>query len=97
LIFDNYFMTLRAPTPGNVVVTQLLRRLVAVVQDLAVNGLYSPDDKDERPAELRAAEVIACENDMIEIMAVTARYACDLRPDRASAPHGIDSGFAAGV
>jgi L-tyrosine peroxygenase len=97
LIFDNYFMTLRAPTPGDAVVTQLLRRLVAVVQDLAANGLYSPDDKDERPPELRAAEVIACEDDMIEIMAVTARYACGLRPDRAAAPHRIDSGFAAGV
>ena len=78
IIFDNYFMTLRAPMPRHQVVTQLLRRLVAVVQDLAANGLYSPDDKDERPTELQAAEVLACENSIADIMVATAHHACGL-------------------
>lgn len=37
VLYDNYFMTLRAPVGRAHVVAQLLRRLLAVAQDLAVN------------------------------------------------------------
>ena len=85
MFFDNYFMTLRAPVSRHDVISQLLRRLVAVVQDLAANGLYSPDDKDERPEELQATEVIDCENSIIDIMVATARFACDLKSLKSAA------------
>lgn len=85
MIFDNYFMTLRAPMPAHEVVAQLLRRLVAIVQDLSVNGLYSAADQDEQPAELQAAGVIACEKSLTDIVVATARDACGLDTDRVSA------------
>lgn len=40
LIYDNYFMTLRAPVSKQDVVAQLLRRLIAVTQDIAANGIH---------------------------------------------------------
>jgi L-tyrosine peroxygenase len=85
MIFDNYFMTLRAPLPAHQVVAQLLRRLVAVVQDLSVNGLHCAADEDEQVAELQAAEVIACEKSLTDIVVATARDACGLGTDRISA------------
>ncbi|HUZ39566.1 MAG TPA: hypothetical protein VMV17_24850 [Streptosporangiaceae bacterium] len=84
MIYDSYFMTLRAPVPRHEVVAQLLRRLVAIVQDIVANGLYSPDDKDERPAEMQAAEVITCENRLIDIVVAMARFACELDDGRIS-------------
>lgn len=80
MIYDTYFMTLRAPVPRHDVVAQLLRRLLAIAQDIAANGLYANDDSDERPAELQRAEVVRCENSLVEIMVEVARCAGDLAP-----------------
>jgi hypothetical protein len=80
MIYDTYFMTLRAPVLHHDVVTQLLRRLVAIAQDVAANGLYANDDTDERPPELLTAEVAKCENSLDEIMLEVARCACELAP-----------------
>jgi hypothetical protein len=78
LIYDAYFTTLRAPVTRHEVVAQLLRRLVAIAQDVAVNGLYAADDTDDRPAELQTAEVIKCENGLVDILHGVALQACDL-------------------
>ncbi|WP_406098974.1 hypothetical protein [Streptomyces sp. NBC_01013] len=78
LIYDSYFTTLRAPVPRHEVVAQLLRRLVAIAQDVTANGLYAPDDADERPAELQRPEVVKCENSLVDILLGVAQYACDL-------------------
>jgi L-tyrosine peroxygenase len=80
MIYDTYFMTLRAPVLHHDVVTQLLRRIVAIAQDVAANGLYAGDDTSERPPELLAAEVVKCENSLDEIMLEVARCACELAP-----------------
>jgi L-tyrosine peroxygenase len=80
MIYDTYFMTVRAPVLRHDVLTQLLRRLVAIAQDIAANGLYAEDDTDERPPELLAAEVVKCENSLVDIMLAVARCACELAP-----------------
>ncbi|OJF15648.1 hypothetical protein [Couchioplanes caeruleus] len=46
VLYDNFFMTLRAPVTDAAVAGQLLRRLRAVALDLAANGLY-PLGRDE--------------------------------------------------
>jgi L-tyrosine peroxygenase len=84
MIYDTYFMTLRAPVLRQDVVAQLLRRLVAVAQDIATNGLYA--DGDERPAELRMVEVVKCENSLVDIMLQVARWACELAPGELAEP-----------
>jgi L-tyrosine peroxygenase len=84
MIYDSYFMTLRAPVPRHEVVAQLLRRLVAIAQDIVANGLDAPDDDDERPTELQAAEVIKCGNSLIDNMVSVARYACELAGEQTS-------------
>jgi hypothetical protein len=73
-------MTVRAPARRHDVVAQLLRRLVAIAQDIAANGLYLADDSDERPAELQTAEVVRCENSLAEVMVEVARCAGELAP-----------------
>jgi L-tyrosine peroxygenase len=82
LIYDSYFMTVRAPVAHHEVVAELLRRLVAIAQDIATNGLYAAGDRAERPAELRVAEVVACENNLIDVMFEVARSGCELAPDQ---------------
>ncbi|MFD8381151.1 hypothetical protein ACFV2X_21810 [Streptomyces sp. NPDC059679] len=63
LLYDNFFMTLRGPVDDDAIITQLLRRLRAVALDLAVNGLHPlGHEGEERPEELRRAEVADCEN-----------------------------------
>jgi hypothetical protein len=83
MIYDSYFMTLRAPVSRHEVVAQLLRRLVAIAQDIVANGLHACDD-DERPTELQAAEVIKCESSLIDNMLSGARYACELAIEETS-------------
>ncbi|MDJ0344772.1 hypothetical protein QMK19_08185 [Streptomyces sp. H10-C2] len=78
LIYDSYFTTLRAPVPRHEVVAQLLRRLVAIARDVSANGLYAAGDADERPAELQRAEVIKCENGLVDILLGVAQQACGL-------------------
>jgi hypothetical protein len=86
MIYDTYFMTLRAPVPRHDVVTQLLRRLLAIALDIAANGLYAEDDGDELPAELQAPEVVKCENGLVEIMLEIARCACEVAPAERAEP-----------
>ncbi|MGW0144963.1 hypothetical protein ACWDVU_05055 [Streptomyces sp. NPDC003333] len=85
LIYDAYFTTLRAPVTRHEVVAQLLRRLVAIAQDVAANDLYAADDT-VRPAELRTAEVIKCENGLVDILHGVAQQACDLPSQVLPAP-----------
>jgi hypothetical protein len=75
MIYDTYFATLRAPATRPEVVAQLLRRLVAIAQDVAANGLYALGD-EERPPELRQAEAVKCENGLLDIVLGVAEQAC---------------------
>lgn len=89
VIYDNYFLTLRAHVPRHEVVAQLLRRLVAIAQDLAANGLHPANalEPSPLPAEFALAEVIACEEQLPEILvnAATCATAATERPARAGA------------
>ncbi|MFD4504127.1 hypothetical protein [Streptomyces sp. NPDC058457] len=63
VIYDNFFLTLRAPVSDEAVTAQLLRRLRAVATDLAANGLHPlGDDSEARPEELLREEVLRCES-----------------------------------
>jgi len=90
LLYDNYFMTWREPVSQPEVVAQLLRRLVAIVQDVEVNGM-SPVE-GQPPVELATAEVSRCEQRATDILSEVAQrasaYAGDaraLRPDALTA------------
>jgi hypothetical protein len=63
VLYDNYFMTLRATVSPALVVAQLLRRLHALGRDLSLNGLYPPwaSSAQEKPAGLTDETVILCE------------------------------------
>jgi L-tyrosine peroxygenase len=78
IIYDSYFTTLRTPVPRHEVVAQLLRRLVAIAQDVAANGLYPIDTDDERPPELRTPEVLKFEDGLADTLLSIARHACEL-------------------
>lgn len=69
-LYDNYFVTSRAPVPRAAVVGQLLRRLVAVAQDLAANTLYPVDPvaAGEQPGSLAAPEVRDCADALGDIV-----------------------------
>ncbi|MFH8445912.1 hypothetical protein ACH4D3_32440 [Streptomyces sp. NPDC018026] len=62
VLYDNFFLTLRAPVDGYGITSQLLRRLQAVAWDLSRQGLYPRGHGGDRPEELRSAEVAHCEN-----------------------------------
>ncbi|MFJ6728137.1 hypothetical protein ACIQPQ_24875 [Streptomyces sp. NPDC091281] len=60
LIYDHYFLTLRAPVDAGELVGQLRSRLRAITQDVATNGLYpglGPREDAAFPEELRGDEV----------------------------------------
>jgi hypothetical protein len=80
MIYDSYFMTLRLPVARHQVVAQLLRRLVAIVQDIAVNGLHAGNDRSALPEQFHTAEVVKCEKGLVEILFEVARFACGLAP-----------------
>jgi hypothetical protein len=82
LIYDNYFMTLRALVSRHEVVAQLLRRLVPIAQDLATNGLHA-DRRGEQVEELRTADVVACERSLTDILVQVANCAAGLPGVRA--------------
>ncbi|MDQ0793027.1 hypothetical protein [Streptomyces sp. B1I3] len=66
LIYDNYFLTLRAPVGAVELVDQLRSRLRAISLDVATNGLYpglTPEDEAAFPEELRSDEVRRYERD----------------------------------
>ncbi|PXX56276.1 hypothetical protein DFR70_12017 [Nocardia tenerifensis] len=58
LLYDNYFLTMRAQVSRQDIVAQLARRLVAISQDVASNGLSLVDGQPT--VELSSAEVLAC-------------------------------------
>jgi hypothetical protein len=98
LIYDSYFITVRRPVPRHQVVVQLLRRGVAIAQDIAANGLYPSGDQDRRPPELLTAEVVRSESNLVGVLAEVARHACGLHwPDDGDPRRSVASGAAAEV
>jgi L-tyrosine peroxygenase len=77
VIYDNYFMTLRAPVPLPDVVAQLLRRLNAVALDVAVNGLHpmTATNGAEASEELCLDEVVDFERDFTRVNFCVASFA----------------------
>ncbi|GAA3486858.1 hypothetical protein [Streptomyces cremeus] len=60
LLYDHYFLTLRAPVDATELVDQLRSRLRAITQDVRANGLYpglTPQEDAAFPEELRSDEV----------------------------------------
>jgi hypothetical protein len=74
VLYDNYFIVLRAPTSLPDVVTQLLRRVNAVALDVRANGLY-PAGAERGVAELEHDDVLECERDFLWIMTEIAGIA----------------------
>jgi L-tyrosine peroxygenase len=66
VIYDSYFMTLRAPVSFSDVVAQLLRRLNAIALDVAANGLHpvNAGQQGETAAELLLDEVLELEREL---------------------------------
>ena len=63
ILYDTFFITLRAPVDGDGMTSQLLRRLHAVAWDIRTRGLYPLGHGGaDRPEELRSADVAHCEN-----------------------------------
>jgi len=88
LIYDNYFMTLRAPVSREAVGAQLLRRVVAIAQDVAIQGIdpvasmepgVSPED--ELPVELCVDEVTELRRSFSDVLARSAAYAARSAPE----------------
>ncbi|WP_143267731.1 hypothetical protein [Amycolatopsis alba] len=74
LIYDNYFFTLRAPVSWPEVLTQLSRRLVAIAQDLTVNGIDGGFPHEEAPGPWQDA-VAGCRARLEETLAQIAIHA----------------------
>lgn len=83
-VFDCYFLTVRAPVTGPVIVAQLLRRQQAVLIDLATNGLYPAvaGGGEKAPKELRDPAVADCERDLAGTLLRTGGLAAGTEPDR---------------
>ncbi|OKI49278.1 hypothetical protein [Micromonospora sp. CB01531] len=79
VLYDAYFMTLRAQVPYDLVVLQLFRRLHAIRQDLAAQTLYVPmtPSEAEKPQALWRPDVVACERSMPEILGDIATAALE--------------------
>jgi hypothetical protein len=79
VLYDTYFLTLRADVPRRAVVLQLMRRLHAVGRDLAANGLYPAyaPSASEWPPGLRVPGVAECEEGIAETLAAVAAEAAD--------------------
>jgi hypothetical protein len=77
VLFDTYFLTLRAPSTPSEVTAQLLRRVRAVRDDLRTNGLY-PDfasSRHEKPDVLAAPGIEEIERAIPHVLSVIARDA----------------------
>lgn len=95
LMYDNYFLTLRAPATRQDVVAQLLRRLLAIAHDVAVNDLHpAAEDAGAEPEELCSPEVAACEDGLLETVAQTATSAARLTGEGVLAEDGRSLSFA---
>ncbi|MEU5694067.1 hypothetical protein [Actinosynnema sp. NPDC020468] len=70
VVYDNYFLTLRAPVGQDEVARQLVRRLKAIALDVTENGLYPGQDADsaDLPRELRLPEVVECERRFTDVV-----------------------------
>ncbi|OZV83625.1 hypothetical protein CA850_02850 [Micromonospora echinospora] len=79
VLYDNFFMTLRAPVADGIVAVQLLRRLRAVALDLAANGLY-PLGRDEAVDERQpwGAMVARGERRLGAVVTAAGRYAAEI-------------------
>ena len=79
VLYDNFFMTLRAPVSDGVVATQLLRRLRVVALDLAVNGLY-PLGREEAldGTEFWESAVARAECRLPAVLTAAANFAADV-------------------
>ncbi|MCS0606270.1 L-tyrosine 3-hydroxylase [Streptomyces sp. LP11] len=75
VLFDLYFLTVHAPCPPAEAAVQLLRRVRAVREDLAANGLYpaGASSRAERPAALRAEPVEEIEHTVSRLLGRLAR------------------------
>jgi L-tyrosine peroxygenase len=76
VLFDIYFLTLRAPVSYELILVQLLRRLHAIKQDLMANELYSANE--DKPAQLREVEVTRCERELPQLLLQIAEHALTL-------------------
>lgn len=70
VLYDTYFLTLRASLPLPAVLIQLVRRVDAINRDLAANGLYPryASSLAEKPAHLLHADVEACERSLPQLL-----------------------------
>ena len=75
VLFDTYFLTLRAPCSPAEVAAQLLRRVRAVCDDLAANRLYPAyaSSRAEKPDALRAERIEEIEHTVPQLLAAIAR------------------------
>ncbi|GHH83664.1 L-tyrosine 3-hydroxylase [Streptomyces capitiformicae] len=75
VLFDTYFLTLRAPCSPTEVAAQLLRRIRVVREDLAANGLYpaATTSRDEKPESLRTERVEEIERTVPRLLTCIAR------------------------
>ena len=81
VLYDTYFLTLRAPCSRPDVTSQLLRRVRAVRDDLTANGLYPgfASSRQEKPAALMAPAVEECEEAIPQLLSAIARDAVGRR------------------
>ncbi|MEU1124405.1 hypothetical protein ABZ371_12765 [Streptomyces sp. NPDC005899] len=83
LLYDHYFLTLRAPVGAVELIDQLRSRLRAIWLDVATNGLYpglTPEEDAAFPHELRSAEVRRYEEDFHTVLDRIDVAARQLRP-----------------
>jgi hypothetical protein len=86
-LYDNYFLTLRGRVSRPDVDGQLLRRLVAVAQDLAVNTLHPFGVRsDEEPPEACTPEITGCSGALAEILTRVAGCVAGLPATRDDDP-----------
>lgn len=78
LLYDTYFLTVRAAITEDAVAAQLRRRLVAIARDVGVNGLYPTDSASGTcAAQTVHADVETCEAEIISILdEVASSVAC---------------------
>lgn len=91
IIYDNYFLTLRAAVPFADVVTQLLRRLNAIALDVSVNGLHpgAAGDGTETPGTLPADDVLDLERDLVSVNFGVAKLAAGSTGRGVGEQHGF--------
>ncbi|MFF7705550.1 L-tyrosine 3-hydroxylase [Streptomyces lydicus] len=88
VLFDTYFLTLRAPCSSVEVAAQLLRRVKVVREDLAANGLYPAvtSSRAEKTDGLCTPRVEEIERAVPQLLASIARDSVRCFPSDFSAP-----------